>query len=134
MRSSHDGRGCPWWGLAIVHVAPVRWGRQRVPLVRGVPVEEGQQGAVRDRFPPHPQPFAAVQLLAQRGCDTGGEHEEQGPLCVAQPGQGVVVYRPPALKCATVSWVAPSSGGCHRTVAAACPHVRISVARSTLAV
>ena len=57
-------------------------------------MEEGQYGAVRDCLPPHSQPFAAVQLLAQRGCKVGGEHEEQGPLGVAQPGQGVVVYRP----------------------------------------
>ena len=27
-----------------------------------------------------------------------GEHEEQGPLGVAQPGQGVVVYRPPSFE------------------------------------
>ena len=40
---------------------------------------------------------------------------------------------PPALECATASWAAPSSGGCHQTVAAACLHLRISVARSTLA-
>ena len=40
---------------------------------------------------------------------------------------------PPALKCATASWAAPSYGGCHWTVVAACPHLRISVARSTLA-
>ena len=37
-------------------------GRQRIPLapVRGVSVEEGQQGAVRDCLPPHSQPFAAI--------------------------------------------------------------------------
>ena len=40
---------------------------------------------------------------------------------------------PPVLKCATASWAAPPPGGCHRTVAVACPHLRISVARSTLA-
>ena len=70
--------GVPRGGARHVHVAPGEVGRQRVPLapVRGVSVEEGQQGAVRDCLPPHSQPFAAVQLLAQRGCDTGGEHEE----------------------------------------------------------
>ena len=26
------------------------------------------------------------------------EHEEQGPLAVAQPGRGVVVYRPPSFE------------------------------------
>ena len=26
MRSSHDGRGCPWWGLAMYTWRPVRWG------------------------------------------------------------------------------------------------------------
>ena len=111
--------GVPLVGARHVHVAPGEVGRQRVPLapVRGVPVEEGQQGAVRDRFPPHSQPFAAVQLLAQRGCDTGGEHEEQGPLCVAQPGQGVVVYRPPRFEVrhgelgGPVLWGLPPDGG-----------------------
>ena len=53
---------------------------------------------------------------------------------MAQPGQGVVVHRPPVLKCATASRAAPPSGGCHQMVAASRPHVCISVARSTLAV
>ena len=127
--------GVPLGGGCHVHVAPGEVGRQRIPLapVVGVSLEEGQQGAIRDCLPSHSQPFAGVQILAQRGCNVDGEQDEQGPLGVAQPGQGVVVYRSPALKCATVSWAAPSSGGCHRTVAAACPHLRISVARSTLA-
>ena len=88
--------GVPSGGDCHIHVAPAEVGRQRIPLVPvcGVPVEEGQEGAVRDCLPPHSQPVAAVQLLAQRGCKVGGEHEEQGPLGVAQPGQGVVVYRP----------------------------------------
>ena len=100
MRSSHAGRGCPWGGGCHVHVALGEVGRQRIPSapVRGVSGEEGQQGAIRDCLPTHPQPFAAVQLLAQRGCNVGGEHEEQGPLGVAQPGQGVVVYRPPSFE------------------------------------
>ena len=60
----------------------------------------------------------AVQLLAQRGCNVGGEHEEQGPLGVAQPGQGVVVYRPPSFEVrhgelgGPVSWGVPPDGGC----------------------
>ena len=41
---------------------------------------------------------------------------------------------PPVLKCATVSWAAPPSGGSHRMAAASRPHVCISVAQSTLAV
>ena len=40
---------------------------------------------------------------------------------------------PPVLKCATASLAAPSSGGCHWTLAVSCPNLRISVARSTLA-
>ena len=92
--------GVPLGGGCHVHVAPDEVGRQRIPSapVRGVSVEEGQQGAVRDCLPSHSQPFAVVQLLAQRGCNVGGEHEEQGPLGVAQPGQGVVVYRPPSFE------------------------------------
>ena len=62
--------GVPLGGGCHIHVAPGEVGRQHIPLalVRGVPVEEG--------LPPHPQPVAAVQLLAQRGCKVGGEHEE----------------------------------------------------------
>ena len=54
--------GVPLGGARHVHVAPGEVGRQRIPLapVRGVSVEEGQQGAVRDCLPPHSQPFAAV--------------------------------------------------------------------------
>ena len=107
------GRGCH------VHVAPGEVGRQRIPLapVRGVPVKEDQWGAVGDCLPSHSQPFAAVQLLAQRGCNVGGEHEEQGPLGVAQPGQGVVVYRPPSFEVrhgelgSPVLWGVPPDGG-----------------------
>ena len=46
-----------------------------------------------------------------------GEHEEQGPLGVAQPGQGVVVYRPPSFEVrhgelgGPVLWGLPSDGG-----------------------
>ena len=92
--------GVPLGGGCHVHVAPSEVGRQRIPSapVRGVSVKEGQQGAVRDCLPSYSQPFAAVQLLAQRGCNVGGEHEEQGLLGVAQPGQGVVVYRPPSFE------------------------------------
>ena len=92
--------GVPLGGGCHVHVAPDEVGRQRIPLapVRGVSVEEGQQGAVRDCLPADSQPFAAVRLLAQRGCNVRGEHEEQRPSCVAQPGQGVVVYRPPSFE------------------------------------
>ena len=98
MRSSHAGRGCPLGGGRHVQVAPGEVGHQRIPSapVLGVSVEEGQQGAVRDCLPPHSQPLAAVQLLVQRGCNVGGEHQEQGPLGVAQPGHGVVVYQPPS--------------------------------------
>ena len=67
----------------------------------------------------HPtrSPFASVQLLAQRGCNVGEEHEEQGPLGVAQPGQGVVVYRPPSFEVrhgelgGPVLWGVPPDGG-----------------------
>ena len=54
--------GVPLGGARHVHVAPGEVGRQRIPLapVRGVSVEEGQQGVVRDCLPPHSQPFAAV--------------------------------------------------------------------------
>ena len=54
--------GVPLGGACHVHVAPGEVGRQRIPLalVRGVSVEEGQQGAVRDCLSSHSQPLAAV--------------------------------------------------------------------------
>ena len=111
--------GVPLGGGCHVQVAPGEVGRQRIPSapVRGVLVEEGQQGAVRDCLPFNSQPFAAVQLLAQRSCNVGGEHEEQGPLGVAQPGQGVVVYRPPSFEVrhgelgGPALWGVPPDGG-----------------------
>ena len=80
-------------------------GHKSVPTasICGAPVEESQQSAVRDRLRSHLQPMATVQLVAQRGGEVGGEREKQGPWNVAQPGQGVIVCRPPFLKCATVS-------------------------------
>ena len=48
---------------------------------------------------------------------SGGEHEQQGPLAVAQPGQGVVVYQPPSFEVrhgelgGPVLWGVPSDGG-----------------------
>ena len=54
--------GVPLGGACHVHVAPGEVGRHRIPsaLARGVSVEEGQQGAVRDCLPSHSQPLAAV--------------------------------------------------------------------------
>ena len=81
-------------------VAPGEEGHKCIPPapLRGVPVEEGQHGAVRGRLPAHPQPVTAVQLPAQRGGEVVGEHEEQGPRNVAQPGQGVIVLRSPVFE------------------------------------
>ena len=56
--------GVPLGWACHVHVGPGEVGRQRIPSapVRGVSVEEGQQGAVRDCLTSHSRPFAAVQL------------------------------------------------------------------------
>ena len=62
-----------------------------------------------------------------------GSMRSRGPWVSPNRDTASSYTGPPALKCATVSWAAPSSGGCDRAVAAGCPHVRISVARSTLA-
>ena len=81
------------------HIGPTpgEVGHKSIPPapVCGTPVNEGQQGAVCDHLPPHPQPVAAVQLRTQRGGEAGGEHEEQGSWNVAQPGQGVILLRFP---------------------------------------
>ena len=62
-----------------------------------------------------------------------GSTRSKGPWVSPSRDRASSYTGPPALKCARASWAAPSSGGCHQTVAAACPHLRISVARSTLA-
>ena len=62
------------------------------------PVEEGQQGAVGEHLPSHPQPVAAVQLTAQRDGEVGGELEVYGSWKVTQPGQCVIVRGPPFLE------------------------------------
>ena len=62
-----------------------------------------------------------------------GSMRSKGPWASLSRDRASSYTGPPALKCAKASWAAPSSGGCHRTVATACPHLRISVARSTLA-
>ena len=86
--------------------------------VLGAPVEEGQQGAVRDRLPAEPAPPAAVQLPAQRGGEVSGEHDEQGPWNVAQPGQHVIARRPLFYEArhsepgAPVLWRERPVGGC----------------------
>ena len=62
-----------------------------------------------------------------------GSMRSKGPWVSPSRDRASSYTGAPVLKCATVSWASPSSGGCHRTVAVACPHLRISVARNTLA-
>ena len=59
-------------------MAPVEVGHKGVPPapVRGVPVEEGKEGVVRDRLGLYTQPVAAFQLPARRGGELSGEHDE----------------------------------------------------------
>ena len=127
--------GVPLGGGCHVHVAPGEVGRQRIPLapVLGVSVEEGQQGAIRDCLPSHSQPSQASSSWRSAAAMSVGSMRSKGPWVSLSRDRASSYTGPPALKCATASWAAPSSGGCHRTVAAACPHLRISVARSTLA-
>ena len=61
-----------------------------------------------------------------------GSMRSRGPWVSPSRDRASSYTGPPVLKCATASCAAPSSGGCHRTVAVACPYLRISVARSTL--
>ena len=81
-------------------MAPGEVQHKSVPAasVRDVRVEEGQQGAVRDRLPPYPQPIPPVQVPVQRGCKVSGEHEEQGPRIVAQSGQSIIVREAPVFE------------------------------------
>ena len=80
-----------------IGVKPGEVGHKIVPTasICGAPVEEGQQGAVRDRLSPDLPHVEAIQLPVQRGGKVGGDHEEQGSWNLAQPGQGVIVCRPP---------------------------------------
>ena len=70
--------GAPLGGGRHICEAPGEVGHKCIPLapVHGDPVEEGQQSAVRDRLPPHPQLVTAVQLPAQRSGEVDVEHEE----------------------------------------------------------
>ena len=61
----------------------------------GAPVEEGQQGAVFDRLAFHLQPIVALHVPEQRGCEVSAVHEEEGSWNVSQPGQNVIIRRPP---------------------------------------
>ena len=62
-----------------------------------------------------------------------GSMRSKGPWVSPSRDRASSYTGPRVLKCATATSAAPSSGGCHRTVAVSCPHLRISVARSTLA-
>ena len=82
---------------------------------------------------PTPSPSQPSSSWRSAAAMSVGSMKSKGPWVSPSRDRASSYTGPPALKCATASWAAPSSGGCHRTVAAACPHVRISVARSTLA-
>ena len=73
------------------------FGHKNLPsaIICGAPVKVGQQGALCNRLLSRLQPVVAVQLPAQRSGEVSGEHEEQGSRNVTQPGQGVIVRRPP---------------------------------------
>ena len=76
------------------------------------------------------QPSSSWRSAAARSV---GSMRSKGPWVSPSRDRASSYTGPPVLKCATASWAAPSSRGCHQTVAVACPHLRISVARSTLA-
>ena len=62
-----------------------------------------------------------------------GSMRSKGPWVSPSRDRASSYTGPPVLKYATASRAAPSSAECHQTVAVPCPHLRISVARSTLA-
>ena len=62
-----------------------------------------------------------------------GSMRSKGPWVSPSRDRALSYTGTPVLKCATASRAAPSSRGCHRTVAVPCPHLRMSVARSTFA-
>ena len=76
------------------------------------------------------QPSSSWRSAAARSV---GSMRSKGPWVSPSRDRSSSYTSTPVLKCATASWAAPSSGGCHQTVAVACPHMRISVARSTFA-
>ena len=65
-------------GGRYINVSPSDVGYKSVPsaFICGAPVEQGQQSAVGDGLPSHPQPVVAVPLPAQGGGEVVGEHEE----------------------------------------------------------
>ena len=76
------------------------------------------------------QPSSSWRSAAARSV---GSMRGKGPWVSPSRDKESSYPGPLVLKCATASRAAPSSGGCHHTVAVSCPHLRISVARSTLA-
>ena len=62
-----------------------------------------------------------------------GSMRSKGPGMSPSRDRASSYVGPPSVKCATVSRVAPPSGGSHRMVAVLRPHACISVAGSTLA-
>ena len=76
------------------------------------------------------QPSSSWRSAAARSV---GSMRNKGPWVSPSRDRASSYTSPQVLKCATASWAAGSSGGCHQTVAVSCPHLRISVAWGTLA-
>ena len=111
------------WGASVSHWHPFaasRWRRaSRVPSATA---------SHPSRSPS--QPSSSWRSAAAMSV---GSMRSKGPWLSPSRDRASSYTGPRALKCTTASWVAPSSGGCHQTVAVACPHWCITVARSTFA-
>ena len=129
MRSSQAGRGCPGGGVAMYTWRPVRWGASvshwhlfaasRWRRASRVPSVTASQPT---RSPS--QPSSSWRSASARSV---GSMRSKGPWVSPSRDRASSYTGPPVLKCATASWAAPSSGGCHRTVDVLCPHLPISV-------
>ena len=135
MWSSHAGQGCPLRGVVIYVWCPARLGT-RAPHWHPSETSRWRRASrVPSAVASYPT-LSPLQLSSSRRSAAArlvGSMRSRGPGMLPSRDRSLSYVGPPSLKCATVSRLAPPSGGSHRMVAASRPHACISVARSTLA-
>ena len=132
MRSSHAGRGCPWGGVAIYTWRPVRWGASISHWHSSAASRWRRVSRLRSATASHStrSPLRLSSSWRSAAAGSVGSMRSKGSRVSSSRDRASSYTGLPVLKCATASRAAPFSGGCHRMVAALCPHVCISVPRA----
>ena len=128
--------GVPLGGVAIYTWRPVRWGASMSHWHSSAASRWRRASRLPSATASHStrSPSQVSSSWRSAAARSAGSMRSKGPRVSSSRDRVSSYAAPPVLKCATASQAAPSSGGCHRMVAAPCPHVCIPVARSTLAV